>query len=76
MLPHLSGWTTLLDALSVRGDDPLNPPPSASLGRNPPAAGPGRGGGRLPGQLSVVSYFMMGLPSGTAWPPVASEAAP
>ncbi len=32
--------------------------------------------GRLPGQLSVVSYLMMALPSGTALPPVASEAAP
>ena len=71
MLPYLSGWTTPLDALSVRGDAPPGPPAIRRLGGNTPAARP-----RLPGQLSVVSYLMMALPSGTALPPVASDAAP
>ena len=52
------------------------PPGIAGLGDVSQASNSGPPEGRLPGQLSVVSYLMMALPSGTALPPVASEAAP
>jgi hypothetical protein len=53
-----------------------SPPGHAGLGDVSRARHSGPPEGRLPGQLSVVSYLMIALPSGTALPPVASEAAP
>jgi hypothetical protein len=52
------------------------PPGRLAWETSPRPAAAGRPEGRLPGQLSVVSYLMMALPSGTALPPVASDAAP
>ena len=56
--------------------DPPGTPPGPLAGRRLPANTRPAARLRLAGQLSVVSYLMMAFPSGTALPPVASEAAP